>query len=112
MIFIVMRHGVNDVHKLKCNFPRFFSHLDESIFFEWLHRISAIRRRELCGNAMTLYVTSQISQADLRDLIGVFIRYRLDATQLAQLVSDRNQGWFVDSKAYWYKDVFSKKTAS
>jgi hypothetical protein len=53
-----------------------------------------------------LAVQSRISDRSLRELIGLFFRYRIAVRQLAILQNKRNAAWFCDPEAYWHRRIF------
>jgi len=93
---------------LKCHETTFYSQLDEEIFFDALKKISAVKRIECVGSDTFLFVPSRISDKALRELIGVFFRYKIDMRQLAPFLTGKNRPWFRSSEKFWFKRVFSK----
>lgn len=93
---------------LVVNGPTYFSSGDEGVFFGWLNRISCVER--VRGKADALHVLlkpAPVSEADLRELISLFHRYRLNTSALAQLLTTENASWFRDDHtAYWHDGVF------
>ncbi len=47
-----------------------------------------------------------MSNESLRELIALFERYRIPMGQLAQFKTSRNESWFADPRAFWYRPVF------
>jgi len=90
--------------------PTFFSPGDEGIFFDWLSRIGCIET--VRGERHLLYVLLKprpVPDLDLRELIAIFHRYRIDKSPLKQFLSAENAGWFRDdSHSYWYADIFGE----
>lgn len=89
----------------------FYSPNDEAAFFEWLNKIKAVKK--YYGRLRTLCIEvkiSKTSEADLRDLLAVFHRYKINRKQL--IVFDRKDfsHWFRNKNASWYKPIFGKKT--
>ena len=95
---------------LICKRVTFYSQNDETAFFEWLKRINCIGEIKGVGDELHLQILrKQISDANLRDLIAIFERYKIDMKQLAQFLNDKNKVWFKEnSKAFWLKKVFGK----
>ena len=55
-----------------------------------------------------LYIASgSLHDTDLRDLLGLFYRYKIDMKQLRIFLNDDNKDWFYgNKKAYWHKKIF------
>lgn len=86
----------------------YYSYGDEEAFFKWVKGIGCVS--DLQGAGRQLHITiddAKVGAAELRELIAVFHRYKIDKKQLAQFASAENKSWFRDNKdAYWHKDVF------
>jgi hypothetical protein len=91
---------------IKCRKIRFYSHLDEAMFFDALKRMSAVRKIEGRGSDLDLSVPSRLSEKALRDLLGLFFRYRVDMRHLAPFLTEKNRPWFHSPETYWFKKVF------
>jgi hypothetical protein len=86
---------------------RYFSKLDEDMFFAWLERIACVS--SFHGEGVDLLITlkrSNLLDDELRELIALFYRYSVDMTQLAQFETDANRSWFRDPSSYWHERVF------
>jgi hypothetical protein len=94
--------------KLECKRIFFYSENDELLFFEWIERINCISKWEGVGDRIILYVKSKrISDKDLRDLLALFQRYKINMRQLEQFHNAKNSKWFYENDvAYWIKKVF------
>jgi hypothetical protein len=82
---------------------------DEVAFFRWLKSIPGVVK--VRGIERTLVVTlrsTRISDAALRELIGLHARYRLPMRSLAQFETPRNTSWFRNKEAFWYTRVFGR----
>jgi len=93
--------------KLTFQGPTYFSELDEAAFFSWLERIPGVTKVE--GHLTTLIVTTKsakLSDRSLRELLGLFYRYRVPMRQLAQFETPKNRHWFRMRTKYWYRKVF------
>lgn len=87
--------------------PRFYSPKDEDAFFNWLESISAIKSIDGAGKELHItFKSKKISDKGLRDLIGLFYRYKIDMKQLQQFENDSNMSWFKQPIKYWYEGVF------
>ena len=97
--------------RLVCKAVTYYSHRDEDAFFEWIKKISSIKKFKGLGDELYLYIESaEIPDNDLRELIALFYRYKVDMKQLAIFLNDNNKEWFHEGKpkAYWHKQVFGK----
>jgi hypothetical protein len=88
--------------------PTFFSSGDEGAFFDWLGRIGCVERVRGEGDTLNMHFKSvPVSNTDLRELVALFHRYRLDKSPLKQFLSADNAAWFRDNlQAYWHTDIF------
>lgn len=87
--------------------PTYYSEKDEAAFFDWLLSISCISEVE--GDIRDLHIRfkRQPADAELRELIALFWRYRIGMKSLATLKTQRNAAWFAhDPSAYWHSKVF------
>ncbi|WP_316357692.1 hypothetical protein [Devosia sp.] len=88
--------------------PTYFSQNDETAMFEWLGRISVVR--DVTGEGRNLIIRLKRAPTDnqLRDLLAVFFRYRMDMTTLSILRTAKNESWFADQDSYWFDAVFGR----
>ena len=96
--------------KLIVKGPRYFARGDEDAFFNWLRTIKCIK--DVGGEGSDLHVTlaRPLGNADLRELLALFFRYRMDMKCLAVFRTSRNAGWFAENpKAFWHSKVFGRK---
>jgi len=87
--------------------PTYFSPGDEDAFFRWLKSIPNVAT--VVGEGYDLLITlhhRNMPEDDLRELIGLFTRYQLDMTLLAQFASDENTSWLQDPTKNWYQPIF------
>lgn len=94
--------------KLICKSIKYHSMIDEEMFFTWLDKIPSIRQCNGMGCEFYIYFkNSRIPDEDLREIIGLFYRYKVDMKQLKVFLNDKNKKWFFDQpKAYWHRRVF------
>ncbi len=88
---------------------KYYSINDEAAFFEWINKIKSIKKYNGSGDELCLYIKSnRIDDADLREIIGLFYRYKIDMKQLKIFLSKANEEWFYlgKYKAYWHKKIF------
>lgn len=64
---------------LICKRVMFYSEGDERTFFEFAKNIKGIRKIYGVGDEIRLSVSSRLSDASLRDILGLFRRYKIDA---------------------------------
>lgn len=91
---------------LRVQGPTYFSQNDETAMFEWLGRIKVVREVAGEGRDLLINLKRAPSDAQLRDLIALFFRYKMDMTTLAVLRTSKNQSWFSDRDSSWYEAVF------
>jgi len=97
---------------LICKAVKYHSLCDEDAFFEWIKKIPSIVRYDGALDELYLYMKGKnISNRDLRELIALFYRYKVEMSQLQIFMNKRNQKWFHDGKikGYWHARVFGKK---
>ncbi|MCL4361555.1 hypothetical protein M1446_04355 [Candidatus Dependentiae bacterium] len=97
-----------DENILICKAVKFYARRDEDAFFEWIKKIDCIDDISGAGDELYLHIASdEIHDHDLRDLLGLFYRYKIDMKQLKRFLTKDNKKWFyANKKAYWYKKVF------
>lgn len=93
---------------LICKSVLYHSILDETAFFEWINKIPSIVNVDGSGDELYLYIKRRsISDKDLRELIGLFYRYKVDMKQLQIFLNERNKEWFFGKpKGYWHTEIF------
>ena len=95
--------------KLCCKRVLFYSYADEWAFFQFALHIPTVKKLAGEDDLMFIHVGTKPSEEDLRDLIGLFERYRLsDMSQLARFHTPENAHWFADPKAFWHEKVFGE----
>lgn len=93
--------------KLVCKKVKFYGLKDEDAFFEWIKRIECIKDMSAVRDELCLYIPEVIADDDLRDILALFYRYKIDMKQLARFLNDTNRSWFYEGyKGYWYDNVF------
>lgn len=89
---------------------KYYSLLDQQMFFEWAQRIKCIKQCFL--SEQTIYIelkSNKLSERGLYDLLCFFKIYKIDMKQLRPFLTETNQKWFSASKtAYWYNPLFGK----
>lgn len=103
--------GVKKMEKndnyLICKRVKFYSQKDEDAFFEWIKKIECIENFEGAGDELYLDIAAwDTHDHDLRDLIALFYRYKIEMKQLARFLTKDNKNWFGKKSAPWYKKVF------
>lgn len=93
---------------LVCKTVWYYSQKDEDAFFEWLKKIPCIV--DVYGIRDELYLhakSKRIADQDLRELLALFYRYKVDMKQLEIFLNSKNKKWFYEGgRAYWSKKVF------
>lgn len=93
-------------HVLISTGPTYFSPLDEKMQFDWLASIPCVAD---VSSDMQITLKRLPGDADLRELIAVLYRYRMDMTPLTAFKTNRNKKWFAENKhAFWHAEVFGK----
>jgi len=93
--------------ELECENVVFYSQRDEAAFFAWAQAIPAVVGVTGRGRSIILAVKSKrVADASLRELLGLFRRYRIPMRQLAQFRRLNNEEWFARPDAFWFKSVF------
>ena len=85
-----------------------FYHLaDERAFFEWLERIPCVASMRGYGRrGLVVRLKRRPGKDDLKQLIALCYRYRVDMRQLAKFETDANREWFRNPKMFWHSAVF------
>lgn len=93
---------------LVCKSVWYYSSVDEELFFTWIKRIPSIIKHTGAHDALYLHASGcTIPDKDLREIISLLYRYKIDMKQLQIFLNDNNKEWFYDKpKGYWYKRVF------
>jgi hypothetical protein len=93
---------------LTCKRVIFYSHKDEDTFFEWIKKIPSITHFEGARDELYLDMVSNIiSDEDLKDLIALFYRYKIDMKQLCMFLNVNNKQWFYENKkTFWHNKIF------
>jgi hypothetical protein len=84
----------------------FFTQRDESNFFSWLADIDCIGAVYGEGRSIIAEVALHPTDEDLRNLIALFFRYRLDMSLLKMFATSENEHWFSNEKMLWHSMVF------
>ena len=94
--------------KLICKKVIFYFQKDEDAFFEWLKKIKCLDHTSAARDELYLHIKKKnISDDDLRNLIGLFYRYKVNMKQLQIFLNETNKEWFRGKpKGFWYKRVF------
>jgi len=102
-----MKESTSGLIELVADAVVFFSPADEAAFFDWSRKVASLKKCEGRGPAIIFTIdTSKTLEADLRELIGLFFRYRIPMGQLRVFDLDRFAHWFRDKNSYWYEQVF------
>lgn len=92
--------------KLVCKSVMFYSQGDERAFFESAKSIKGVRKIGGAGDEIHISVASRLSDASLRDILGLFRRYKIEMRQLSQFLTPRNSEWFRDERTFWFQKIF------
>lgn len=102
--------------RLVCKGVIFHGLKDEDMFFEWIQKIDCIESFSEKSDELYLDIASNgLHDNDLRDLIALFYRYKIEnMKQLALFLNDNNRDWFYNGspKAYWHHRIFGTTSKS
>lgn len=84
----------------------YYSPLDENAFFQWLDKIGCVARYEGRGSDLTISLSREPDDDELRELIALFYRYGVDMRQLAIFGEGRARAWFRKRGMFWHDAVF------
>src|SRR5260370_11996216 len=89
---------------------RFFHRNDELLFLEWWSRIPCVESCDGDGSSRGLVVQlkRRPGKDDLRQLLALCRRSRVDMRHLAAFETAQDRDWFRNPKSYWYHAVFGK----
>lgn len=95
---------------LVCKSVWFYSSTDEDLFFLWLEKIPSIIHVSGSGDELYLSTKStKIPDNDLREIIALFYRYKIDMKQLQIFLNQQNEKWFYGRpKGYWHRQIFGQ----
>ena len=83
----------------------FCSSTDEDLFFEWIEKIPSIIYFEGIGKNLLLYFKSKkVKFLDLRELLALFYRYKIDMKQLGKFLNKNNKNAFDP----WNEEIFGE----
>lgn len=87
--------------------PLFYSLTDEDYFVDWFEKIDALVSTAAELRDIMLYFHSAvIPDTDLRELIALFTRYRLDMRGLSVFLNDSNRSWLANPEKFWFAGIF------
>lgn len=92
--------------------PFYYSQGDEDAFFAWLQSIPCVAGVGGSGTDLHIELKSQPDDLELRELLALFFRYKMDMKSLAIFETSSNAAWFSKKSMYWYKGVFGSKATS
>jgi hypothetical protein len=88
--------------------PVYFSPGDEKAFFDWLLSIPCVETVDGEGYDVHIRLKRPPGNSDLRELIAVLFRYRMNMQPLAAFRTTRNMAWFDDRAKFWHSGVFGR----
>lgn len=96
---------------LICKKVIFYSQKDEDVFFEWIKKIKCIEHFEgVCDELYLNLIQRQLTDDELRDIIALFYRYKIDIKQLQRFVNEENKEWLCGKPyGYWHTRMFGNK---
>ena len=91
---------------LICKQVTFYSKGDEFAFFEFAKRIKGVRKIEGVGDEIQILISARLSDASLRDILGLFQRYKIEMRTLKQFETVKNSEWLRDRRKFWFKKIY------
>lgn len=88
--------------------PLYYAYGDEKAFFGWLESIPCVASVGGHHRDIHIKLKRQPGDNDLRELIALFFRYRMNMRKLAVYRTARNAHWFDDPEKYWHTKVFGR----
>lgn len=85
----------NKLIVLECVRVKFYSSHDEDAFFEWINKITSIKKIKGVGDKVMLFVAKEgIVNDEIFDLYALFKRYGIKTNQINQVVDSKNLDFF------------------
>ncbi len=85
----------------------FLSQEDEAAFFHWLEKLNDFATALGAGDTILIEVkSSKLDDTQLRELIALFHRYRIDMSQLVAFETRSNKTWLRNKQAFWYDAMY------
>lgn len=79
---------------LTCKSVKFYLPYDEDAFFGWIAKIKSIIKFDGIRDELYLYFeTNELPNTDVRELLGLFDRYKIDMKQLKIFINETNKEW-------------------
>ncbi len=90
---------------ITCKRIQYFSKLDEEMFFAWIASISCIEKFEAAHDELYLdLVDKELSYDDMKHLIALLYRYKINMQQLQPLITENNKAAIKS----WEKQILKK----
>ncbi len=79
---------------LKATSVRYFSSIDEDLFFAWIGRIRCIESYHGVGEELLIEIDAdKVGPEELSELIALFLRYKVNLSQLAEFANGEQKTW-------------------
>jgi hypothetical protein len=88
---------------------RYYSKNDEHAFFDWLHKLKCVIKIHGHRNILTITVRNNLDEDDLRDLMALLYRYRINMKPLAKFDRPEFRKWLHYKKSYWHSEMFGSE---
>ena len=89
----------------------YYSNNDENAFFDWLKKMNFVTKIHGHINILTITVKNDLDEYDLRDLMALFYRYRIDMRSLVKFDRLDFHKWLHNKTAFWYSEMFGSDGA-
>jgi hypothetical protein len=85
----------------------FYSSGDEESFFSWLNKISGLVEIKGQGLDILIYFSDdKLPDSELRELIAIFHRYKINMRTLSMFLNEDNEYWFKNKSKFWYRKIW------
>jgi len=76
-------------------------------FLNFLQKLNCIKNISGVSDELYLDIPCTIPDDDLRDILALSYRYKINMKQLSIFLNNTNKNWFFDNtKGYWHRKVF------
>lgn len=79
----------NNKAVLTCKKVKFFSQIDEDMFFAWIEKANYVKEFKGVRDTIELIIVTPLKRDDLFDLFALFRRYKINSKQLVQFCGNQ-----------------------
>ena len=84
--------------------PVFFSELDELLFLKLIEELSTTKPKGN-GNQYSFTLKRSSNKTYIRNIFGLFKRFKIDMKCLNAIVNEQNRKYVCDPQKYWYDSL-------